>query len=108
MFARRNKTELRASIRTRRRWKARSNRAARSKRALLAALDPSEEGPVRPKPVDRTGPVGPPVYGRGGRRYQIVDLGDGRFALNVDRRVVSHHATAAEAKRCIELMEENR
>lgn len=105
---RHTKTELRANIRTRRRWKARSRRAAASKRAVLAALDPSEEGPVRPTPVERTGPVAPPVHGKRGRRYQVVEIGDGTFGLRVDRRIVSRHATAAEANRCIQLMEENR
>jgi hypothetical protein len=105
---RHSKTELRASIRTRRRWAARSRRAARSKRALLAALDHRDEGPGRPNPVERTGPVGPPTYGKSGRRYQVVDLGGGVFGVRVDRRIVSHHATAGEANRCIELMEENR
>ena len=107
-WQRHTKSELRASIRTRRRWRARARRAATSKRALLAALNPSEEGPVRPTPVERTGPVAPPVYGRRGRGYQVVELGDGTYGVRVDRRVVSRHATAAEANRCIELMEENR
>ena len=105
---RHSKSELRASIRTRRRWHARSRRAAASKRAVLAALDPSEEGPVRPKPVERSGPVAPPVYGVRGRRYQVVELGPGRYGVRVGRRIVSCHATPAEADRCIELMEENR
>ncbi len=102
------KSELRGSIRTRRRWKARSRRAAASKRAVLAALDPSEEGPVRPAPVERTGPLSPPVNGTRGRRYQVVELGEGTYGVRVDRRLVSRHATPAEANRCIELMEEGR
>ncbi len=103
-----SKTELRAGIRARRRLRARVRRAAASKRAVLAALDPSEDGPVRPKPVERSGPVAPPVTGAGGRRYQVVELGPARFGVRVNRRLVSEHATAAEANRCIELMEENR
>lgn len=105
---RHSKTELRASIRTRRRRRARIQRAVASKRAVMAALDPSEDGPVRPKPVDRSGPVAPPVSGAGGRRYQVVELGPALFGVRVDRRVVSTHGTAGEANRCIELMEENR
>ncbi len=105
---RHSKSELRASVRKRRRWKARSRRAARSKRALLATIDPATENPGRPPSVDRTGPVGPPTHGKRGRRYEVIDLGGGVFGLRVDRRIVSHHATAAEANRCIELMEENR
>ena len=47
MFGRRySKTELRAGIRARRRLRARVRRAAASKRAVLAALDPSEDGPL--------------------------------------------------------------
>lgn len=107
-FRRHSRTELRASIRTRRRWRARTRRAAASKRAVLAALDPSEEGPVRPRPVERSGPVAPPVTGAKGRRYQVVELGPAQFGVRVNRRLVSQHATAAEANRCIELMEENR
>ena len=105
---RHTKTELRASIRTRRRWKSRARRAAASKRAVLAALDPSEDGPVRPASVERTGPVAPPVPGKRGRRYQVTELEDGTYGVRVDRRLVSRHTTVAEANRCIELMEENR
>jgi hypothetical protein len=104
----RSRSDLQAGIRSRRRRRARARRAAASKRAVLAALDPSEEGPVRPKPVARSGPAAPPVYGARGRRYQVVELGPGRFGVRVGRRVVSCHATAAEANRCIALMEENR
>ncbi len=103
-----SKPELRDSIRSRRRRRSRARRAARSKRAVFAALDPSEQGPARPKPVERTGPVSPPVHGANGRRYQIVELPDRRFGVRVGRRLVSEHASAGEAKRCIELMEEDR
>lgn len=108
LWRRHSKTELRATIRSRRRWNARARRAAASKRAVLAALDSSEEGPVRPAPVERSGAVAPPVLGKRGRRYQVIDLGDRTFGVRVDRHVLSRHNTAAEAKRCIELMEENR
>lgn len=108
IWNRRAKAQLREDIRSRRQARARRRRWVLTWRATRYALDVNEEGPGRPTPVKRTGPVAPPRYGSGGRRYQVIALGDGVFGLKVGQRIVSHHQTPEEANRCIELMEESR
>ena len=108
IWNRRAKAQLREDIRSRRRARARRRSWVLTWRTTRYALDASEEGPNRPQPVERTGPVSPPRHGIGGRKYQVIALGDGLFGLKVGHRVVSHHQTPEEANRCIELMEENR
>lgn len=108
IWSRRAKAQLREDIRSRRRALARRRRWVLTWRATRYALDATEEGPNRPRPVERTGPVAPPRHGARGRRYQVIALDDGVIGLKVDHRIVSHHRTAEEANRCMELMEENR
>jgi len=108
IWRRRSKPELAGSIRSRRRARARRRRWVLTYRATRGALDPTEQGRPRPRPVERSGPVSPARAGAKGRRYQVVALGDGVFGVRVGQRVVSHHRSPEEANRCIELMEENR